>query len=72
MDTPTIILQIAMILVLARIFGEIAAYFKAPSVIGELIAGVILGPSLLGLIELGGLIQILAEIGIILLFQIGL
>jgi len=73
MDTSTIILHIAMILVLARIFGEIAAYFQAPSVIGELVAGVILGPSLLGLIQLDGLIQILAEIGIILLlFQIGL
>ena len=57
----------------ARIFGEIAAYFLVPSVIGELIAGIILGPTLLGLIEADAIIQILAEVGIILLlFEIGL
>lgn len=72
-DTSTIILQIGMILIVARLFGELAAYFLAPAVIGELAAGIILGPSLLGLIEAGHVIQIFAEVGIILLlFQIGL
>jgi Kef-type K+ transport system membrane component KefB len=72
-DTSTIILQIGMILIVARLFGELAAYFLAPAVIGELAAGIILGPSLLGLIEAGDVIQIFAEVGIILLlFQIGL
>lgn len=73
MDSSTIILHIAIILILARILGEAVAYFKVPSVIGELMAGVILGPTVFGLIEPGGLIQILAEVGVILLlFQIGL
>lgn len=73
MDTSTVILQIAVILILARLFGEIAGYFKAPTVIGEIIAGVVLGPSLFGLIQPEGLIQVLAEVGIILLlFQVGL
>ena len=73
MDTSTIILQIAVILILARLFGEIAGYFKVPTVIGEIIAGVVLGPSLFGAIEPEGLIQVLAEVGIILLlFQVGL
>jgi len=73
MDTSTVILHIAIILILARVFGEIVAYFKVPSVIGELLAGVVLGPSLFGYIEPDGLIEILAEVGVILLlFQIGL
>jgi Kef-type K+ transport system membrane component KefB len=73
MDTSTIILQIAVILIAARIFGEFAAYFQVPAVIGELIAGVILGPTLFGFIEPHGVIRILAEVGIILLlFEIGL
>ena len=73
MDTSTVILQIAIILIVARVFGELAAYFLVPAVIGELIAGVILGPTLFGLIEADGLIRILAEVGIILLlFEIGL
>lgn len=73
MNTSTVILQVAMILVAARLLGEIATYLRTPVVIGEIVAGVILGPSLLGYIEPQGLIQVLAEIGIILLlFQVGL
>jgi Kef-type K+ transport system membrane component KefB len=73
MDTANIILQVAVILVAARAMGELATRFGAPSVIGEIVAGVILGPSLLGFIEPEGLIWVLAEIGIILLlFEVGL
>ena len=53
--------------------GELAAWLNIPSVIGEIVAGIILGPSLLGFVEPVGLIWVLAEIGIILLlFQVGL
>jgi len=53
--------------------GEAAAQLRLPAVIGEMIAGILLGPSLLGFIQPDGLILILAEIGIILLlFQVGL
>jgi Na+:H+ antiporter len=62
-----------MILLTARIFAEIAEWFHAPRVMGELLAGVFLGPSLLGWIEPVGVIKLLAEIGIILLlFEVGL
>jgi Kef-type K+ transport system membrane component KefB len=72
-ETSTVILQVAIILIGARIMGELAAYLRAPSVIGEIVAGLILGPTFLGFIEPQGLIRILAEIGIILLlFQVGL
>ena len=73
MDSTTALLQIAVILILARVFGEIAGYFQIPTVIGEILAGVMLGPSLLGLIQPDELIRVFAEVGIILLlFQIGL
>jgi Kef-type K+ transport system membrane component KefB len=73
MTTSTVILQVAAILIVARVFGELAVYLRSPAVIGEIVAGVILGPSLMGYIEPEGLIQVLAEIGIILLlFQVGL
>jgi Kef-type K+ transport system membrane component KefB len=73
MDTSTVILQVAVILMAARVLGELAVYLRVPSVIGEIVAGIILGPSLLGFIAAEGLILILAEIGIILLlFQVGL
>jgi len=72
-ETSAVILQVAVILMAARVMGELAVYLRIPAVIGEILAGIILGPTLLGFAEAGGLIQILAEIGIILLlFQVGL
>jgi len=53
--------------------AEIAVRLNFPSVIGELMAGIILGPSLFGWIEPNEVLKLLAEIGIILLlFKVGL
>jgi Kef-type K+ transport system membrane component KefB len=61
------------ILFSARVLGETAARLGAPPVIGELLAGVLLGPSLLGWVDPSPVIKLLAEIGIILLlFEVGL
>ena len=66
-------LQLLIILLTARIFAELATYLRSPPVIGELLAGVILGPSLFGLIQPVEAIRLMAGIGIILLlFQVGL
>lgn len=42
------LVQCGLLLLTARIFGEIAQRLKQPSVVGEILAGVVLGPSLLG------------------------
>ena len=68
-----LLVQIAAILLAARICGEIALRLKAPPIIGELCAGIILGPSLFGWISPNEILNFLAEIGIILLlFEVGL
>lgn len=73
METHTFLIQLVLIIFAARLFGEIAAYFKVPSVIGELFAGIILGPSVFGFIEISNSIYLLAQIGIILLlFEVGI
>ncbi len=73
MDAAQFFIQLAAILITARIAAEIATRLGAPSVIGELAAGILLGPSLLGWIEPTEIIRLLAEIGIILLlFEVGL
>ncbi len=46
-DIFLLVLQIAILLLAARTFGEIATRLGQPSVIGEILAGIILGPSLL-------------------------
>lgn len=73
METHTFFLHLVIILIAARLFGELAVRLSAPAVIGELFAGILIGPSLLGWVEPAAAIRLLAEIGIILLlFKVGL
>lgn len=75
---PDFLLVIAAMLAGGKLFGELAERAGLPSVLGELVAGVVLGPSLLGIIPAAGgpsyeMIRILAELGVILLlFEVGL
>ena len=73
MEIHTFFLFLLVILLTARVFAELASRLQTPPVIGEILAGVLLGPSLLGWIEPVEVIRLLAEIGIILLlFEVGL
>ncbi|MCT3733618.1 cation:proton antiporter [Elizabethkingia anophelis] len=71
-----LLIQIVTIILVARLFGWICMKMKQPSVIGEMIAGIALGPSLLGLYfpefsaflfpkESLGNLQFLSQIGLI-------
>ena len=69
-------LDILIVLVAAKIAAELAERAKIPAVVGEIIAGILIGPSVLGLVhhaatttagEGGGVLTILGEIGVILL-----
>lgn len=72
-DASALLLDLLIILVSARIMGELFSHFGSPSVIGELLAGIIIGPSVLGFVELNEVITLLGEIGVILLlFEVGL
>ena len=65
--------DLAIILIAAKFFGLIARKLKAPQVVGEIIAGLLIGPSLLGVVQLSDTISVFAEIGVILLmFSTGL
>jgi Kef-type K+ transport system membrane component KefB len=64
---------LAIILIAARLLSETVARFGVPSVIGELLAGLLIGPSLLGWVTPDTTMKLLAEIGIILLlFEVGM
>lgn len=72
-------IALALILIFSKIFGELAERIKQPSVLGELVAGVILGGSVLAVVpSVSGMVgydtfHLLAEVGVaILLFEIGL
>jgi Kef-type K+ transport system membrane component KefB len=71
---PELLLVLAVILIVAKTLGEVMERIGQPAVLGELIGGLLLGPSLLGIVKPADpVIHVLAEIGvIILLFLIGL
>ncbi|HEY5994293.1 MAG TPA: cation:proton antiporter [Gallionellaceae bacterium] len=73
MELHQFFLFLAIILIAARLLSETVARFGVPSVIGELIAGLLIGPSLLGWVSPDTTMKLLAEIGIILLlFEVGM
>lgn len=71
---PALLAALVAIFVVTRLLGEIAQRVGQPAVLGELVAGVLLGGSVLGVIEPGDpVIHAMAEIGVIvLLFETGL
>lgn len=79
-----LLLQVLVIVAAARGLGSLFAKIRQPPVIGEMIAGILLGPSLLGLVAPGvqaflfpadslGSLQLLSQVGVILfMFVVGI
>lgn len=49
-ETIVIFLSLGVLLALARVLGEVARRFNQPAILGELLAGIFLGPSILGFV----------------------
>ena len=77
-ESTSIFLLLAAMIVAAKLLGELSDRLGQPVVLGELLAGVLLGPSLLGIMPAGpgmttDLVALLAELGVVLLlFEVGL
>jgi Kef-type K+ transport system membrane component KefB len=65
MITSELILNILLILVVAWILGSFFTRFGLPLMLGELLAGIILGPPLLGVISASPSLELIAEWGIL-------
>lgn len=65
---PEILLVVGVTLLVALVFGEALEYVGEPALVGEIIAGLILGPSVVGLIVYEGTFAVFATIGAILFF----
>ena len=73
METYNVFLDLAVILFFAKVFGILARKCKAPQVVGQILAGLFVGPCVLGWISQTEFITQMAEIGvIILMFEVGL
>jgi Kef-type K+ transport system membrane component KefB/predicted amino acid-binding ACT domain protein len=73
LDFGQIFTSLALVLVLAKLAAELCERIKIPAVLGEIVAGIVIGPSMLGLVEPSDALKVLAEVGvIILLAEVGL
>ena len=70
-DLARLLLDLLVVLAAAKLAAELAERCRVPAVLGEIVAGIAIGPSGLGLIELTGdrgvSLAVLAEIGVLLL-----
>jgi len=76
-DLARLLLDLLIVLVAAKLAAEVAEKLRLPAVLGEILAGVAIGPSALGLIDLtdarGVSLAVFAEIGVLLLLlQVGM
>ena len=73
MDILSIFKDLAIIMLFAKLFGLAARKLKAPQVVGEIVAGLLIGPSLLGWVQLNDFLSVCAQIGVVMLmFSAGL
>ena len=73
MDTLDILWDLALIILFAKFFALVARKLNAPQVAGEIVAGILIGPTLLNLVQETDFLNQMAEVGVILLmFSAGL
>lgn len=73
MSAVSICRDLAIIILFAKCFGLLARKLKAPQVVGEIVAGLLIGPSVLGFVAQTDFLTGMAEVGVILLmFMAGL
>jgi len=73
LEVSDFFLKLLVILLSAKFFAEVFSRLSIPSVLGEVVAGLIIGPSVLGFVSPDATLHLIAEIGILLLlFEVGL
>ena len=65
--------DLAIVLLAAKAGDEACKRLGQPALIGEILAGLLIGPSVLGLVEAGEVLEVFAELGVVfILFWVGL
>ena len=73
MATEQLFVSIVIILVAARILGELFQRIRQPPLVGEILAGVVIGPSLLAIVSPSSDLKVLSDLAVFfLMFLTGL
>jgi len=62
-----VFLELAVILIVAKLFGYIATKVKMPGALGQLIGGMLIGPSILNIVSYSEGVHLISEMGVVLL-----
>jgi Kef-type K+ transport system membrane component KefB len=72
-DTAGILADLFFVLLAAKLGDEVFKRIGQPVIVGEILGGVLVGPSVLGLVEIGEVLRVFSELGVVvLLFWVGL
>lgn len=72
-DTAAVLTDLFVVLLAAKLGDEVFKWIRQPAIIGEILGGVLVGPSVLGLVEVGEVLRVFSELGVVfLLFWVGL
>jgi Kef-type K+ transport system membrane component KefB len=72
-EVSDVLLDVFVVLLAAKFGDELFKRIGQPALVGEILAGVIVGPSVLGIVEPGEVLEVFAELGVVfLLFWVGL
>ncbi len=72
-DTASVLTDLFLVLLAAKLGDEVFKRIGQPAIVGEILGGVLVGPSVLGLVEVGEVLRVFSELGVVfLLFWVGL
>jgi Na+:H+ antiporter len=72
-DTAGVLTDLFLVLLAAKLGDEVFKRIGQPAVVGEILGGVLVGPSVLGWVEVGEVLRVFSELGVVfLLFWVGL
>ena len=68
-----VLTDLFVVLLAAKLGDELFRRLRQPTIVGEILAGVLVGPAVLGLVQPGEVLEVFAELGVVfLLFWVGL
>lgn len=72
-DTAEVLTDLFLVLLAAKVGDEVFKRIGQPAIVGEILGGVLVGPSVLGLVAVGEVLRVFSELGVVfLLFWVGL
>lgn len=72
-DAAGVLTDLFLVLVAAKLGDEVFKRIGQPAIVGEILGGVLIGPSVLGWVEAGEVLRVFSELGVVfLLFWVGL